>query len=83
MSSAQGWVAHYNAQGIDGLDERPRPGRPCFLDEEAIERLRARLDAGPTPEDGTCTLRGPEIRALLAREFGANYRSQGLRILNS
>jgi hypothetical protein len=40
---------------------------PLLLDEEAIERLRARLDAGPTPEDGTCTLRGPEIRALLAR----------------
>jgi transposase len=71
--AAQNWVARYNAQGLAGLDERPRSGRPSFLDAEATERLRARLDAGPTAEDGVCTLRGPEIRALLEREFGVLY----------
>ena len=27
------WVHRYNAEGIEGLRDRPRPGRPCALDE--------------------------------------------------
>lgn len=71
--AAQAWVARYNAEGAAGFEERPRTGRPPFLDAEAAERLRARLDAGPTAEDPTCTLRGPEIRSILGREFGVLY----------
>ena len=71
--AAQGWVARYNAEGADGFDDRPRPGRPSFLTPEITDRLRARIDAGPSPADGTCTLRGPEVRALLKREFGVLY----------
>ena len=71
--TVQQWVACYNAEGVDGLADRPGRGRPCRLTDPQIERLRGRLDAGPRPEDGTCTLRGPEIRALLAREFGVAY----------
>jgi transposase len=71
--AAQAWVARYNDEGEAGFDERPRPGRPPFLDPEAAERLRARLDAGPTGEDAACTLRGPEVRSILGREFGVTY----------
>lgn len=71
--AAQEWVARYNAEGLNGFDDRPRPGRPSFLTPEMTDRLRRRIDAGPTPEDGTCTLRGPEVRALLEREFGVLY----------
>ena len=71
--AVQGWVARYNDEGPAGFDDRPRPGRPPFLDAEAAERLRARLDAGPTAEDAACTLRGPEVRAILGREFGVLY----------
>jgi transposase len=71
--TVQEWVARYNAEGLDGLDDRPGRGRPCRLSAPQLERLRRRIDAGPTPEDGTCTLRGPEIRALLEREFGVAY----------
>src|SRR4051794_11715729 len=27
------WVHRYNAEGVEGLRDRPRPGRPCALDE--------------------------------------------------
>src|SRR3954454_4743283 len=27
------WVHRYNTEGVEGLRERPRPGRPCALDE--------------------------------------------------
>jgi transposase len=71
--TVQEWVARYNAEGPDGLDDRPGRGRPCRLSAEQLGRLRQRIDAGPTPEDGACTLRGPEVRALIRREFGVTY----------
>jgi transposase len=71
--TVQEWVARYNAEGVDGLSDRPGRGRPCRLTAPQLEQLRHRIDAGPTPEDGACTLRGPEVRALLEREFGVAY----------
>ena len=71
--AAQAWVARYNDEADAAFDERPRPGRPSFLDAAATERLRARLDAGPSAADAACTLRGPEVRALLERDFGVLY----------
>jgi transposase len=69
----QDWVARYNTKGPDGLADRPKSGRPSLLTDSQIEQLRQRIDAGPRPEDDVCTLRGPEIRAILAREFGVAY----------
>ena len=44
------WVIRYNADGIDGLADRPRDGRPSKLDaEEKAELVRIVL-AGPDPE---------------------------------
>jgi transposase len=71
--AAQAWVARYNDEGEVSFDDRPRTGRPPFLDDEAAERLRVRLDAGPVAGDATCTLRGPEVRSILGREFGVLY----------
>ena len=71
--TVQEWVKRYNAEGLDGLVDRPGRGRPCRLTEEPLAQLRDRIDAGPAPEDGACTLRGPEVRALLEREFGVAY----------
>ena len=71
--TVQEWIARYNAEGVDGLNDRPGRGRPCRLSDDQLLQLRDRIDAGPTADDGTCTLRGPEIRALLRREFGVTY----------
>jgi transposase len=44
------WVIRYNADGIDGLADRPRDGRPPKLDaEEKSEFVRIVL-VGPDPE---------------------------------
>ena len=31
--SLRDWVVRFNAEGMPGLQDRPRPGRPCFLDD--------------------------------------------------
>jgi transposase len=33
------WIKAFNAQGIDGLVDKPRPGRPRVIDPEKNERL--------------------------------------------
>ena len=76
--TAQTWVAKYNAGGAAALDERPRPGRPTTLPRAQEDRLRARLDAPPRPEDGTCARHGPDIRRILKEEFAAEYTPQGV-----
>lgn len=64
------WVARYNAEGVDGLADRPKSGRPGPLDRGREARLRDRLRAGPTDADGVCALRGEDVRRILRDEFG-------------
>src|SRR5690348_16765364 len=35
------WVHRYNAEGVAGLRDRPRPGRPCALDRGRQAGLQA------------------------------------------
>jgi len=66
----QRWVARYNEEGLEGLDDRrgqePRP----TLTPEQEEQVCQRLEAGPTPEDQVCSLRGVDVQRILATEFG-------------
>lgn len=73
----QDWVYAYRDGGIDAIRSTKQPGRPPRLTPAQRERLKARLDAGPTPADGVCTLRGADVRRLLQIEFGAAYSLGG------
>ena len=68
--SVQDWVARYNRQGLAGLETKSGRGRKPPLTPAQAERLQQRLDAGPLPEDGVCTLRGKDVQWILKREFG-------------
>lgn len=66
----QSWVRRYNCEGVAGLVDRKGRGPKPLLNAEEADRLRARLDAGPTPRDDVCTLRGRDVQRVLAEEFG-------------
>jgi transposase len=66
----QEWVRRFNAEGLAGLEDREGGGRPAPLTVEQEERLRERLHSGPKSEDNVCSLRGNDIQAILANEFG-------------
>lgn len=68
--AVQDWVARYNREGLNGLKTRPGQGRKPALTPTQTEQLRLRLDAGPLPEDGVCTLRGKDVQRILEQEFG-------------
>src|SRR4051812_44462473 len=76
--AVQGWVARYNQGGVAALQERPHTGRPPRLAGPDLQRFRERLEAGPKPEDGVCTLRCRDLRRILEEEFGVTLRRQAL-----
>jgi len=71
------WVYRYRDEGFDGLHERPRPGQPTKLARAAEAAFKARIQAGPLPDDGVCTLRGRDVVRILREQFGVTYSLQG------
>ena len=44
------WVIRFNAEGVEGLGDRPRTGRPPFLSEGQMAAFKALVLRGPDPE---------------------------------
>jgi transposase len=72
------WLARYRRGGIDNLQPKKQPGRKRKLTAEQEQWLMDRLDAGPTPGDGVCTLRGKDICHILKEQFGVVHTLSGL-----
>jgi transposase len=72
------WAARYRAAGIEALVPRKQPGRTPKLTPQQQEQLRARLDGGPRPQDGVCTLRGKDICRIIEKEFGVVHTLGGI-----
>jgi transposase len=79
------WVHRYNAEGIEGLRDRPRPGRPCALDEGRQAALKALILRGPRLErDGCVAWRIRDLCRLVEGRFGVRYGETGmLRLVKS
>ena len=77
------WVHRYNEEGVEGLRDRPRPGRPCALDEGQQAALKALVLKGPKLErDGCVAWRARDLCDVVERRFGVRYREAGmLRLL--
>src|SRR3954447_13692376 len=77
------WGHRYNAEGGEGLPRRPRPGRPCALDEAQQAALKALVLRGPDlGRDGCVAWRARDLCALVEERYGVRYRESGmLRLL--
>jgi transposase len=65
------------ATRIDAIQPKPRPGRTPKLPRDREAQFIERLDAGPLPSDGVCTLRGRDVVRILEQEFAAKYTLGG------
>ena len=73
------WVHRFNAEGVAGLRDLPRSGRPCLLAEELRPELAALIADGPDlGRDGVIEYRLAHIQELAKRHFGADYSRGGL-----
>ena len=60
----------YEEEGIEGLRDRPRPGRRPRVDDATAERLKERLIAGAGLErDGVVAFRAIDAQRILKEEF--------------
>lgn len=72
-------VVRYNAEGLAGLVDRPKPGRPPGLTEGEEATLAALLLRGPDPErDGVSAYTREDIAGLIERHFGKRYHPSSL-----
>lgn len=76
--AVQKWTRRYNDGGAEALADRPGRGGKPRLGPAEHDRLRQRIEAGPTPEDGVCAFHNPDIRRILAAEFGVALGAQAV-----
>src|SRR5260370_28010702 len=69
-SAAYEWHNRYEEDGIEGLRDRPRPGRQPRVDAETSARFKERIVAGAELErDGVVAFRGVDAQRILKEEF--------------
>ena len=72
-------VVRYNAEGLAGLHDRPKPGRPQRLSEAEQAALAGRVFAEPDPErDGTSAWTRADLCGWLAARFGKTFHPSSL-----
>ena len=65
------WVHRYNAEGIAGLLDWPRPARPGLLSAEQAAAFDAIVEAGPdVAVDGVVRWRRVDLKRVVAQRFG-------------
>jgi len=87
------WVHRYNSGGVEGLRDRPRPGRPCALDEGRQAAFKALVLRGaklardgcpprtglrPAGDPGCVAWRARDLCALVEERFGVHYGESGM-----
>jgi Homeodomain-like domain len=73
-SKVSAWLQRYQAEGVDGLLEGYRSGRPAELSEKQKQQLGDILDSGPVAyglDTGLWT--SPRIAWIIEQEFGVQY----------
>jgi transposase len=78
------WVIRFNAEGVEGLRDRPKSGRPGWLDDGQLATFKALVLRGPDPErDGVSTWRARDLCRIVKHRFGVSYAENGmLRLLH-
>ncbi|MCK6478497.1 MAG: winged helix-turn-helix domain-containing protein [Phycisphaerales bacterium] len=77
-STVEQWAYAYRDGGIAALAGRKRGGSRPKIDGDKIERLRARVEAGPAPHDKVCTLRGRDIQRIARDELDVDISLNGV-----
>lgn len=68
----QRWCYAYRDGGIEALKDKPRGGSVAKLHGENLQKLKARLDAGPTEADKVCRLRGVDVQRIAKEELAVD-----------
>ncbi len=77
--SLRDWVPRCNAEGLAGLRDRPRSGRPPRLTAEQRAELAEVVEQGPDPaRDGVVRWRRVDLQALIKVRFGVEMHERSV-----
>ena len=71
------WLKRFCEQGIEGLRDKPRSGRPGLLNRSNYGALRQKIEDSQSSLSGG-RLRGEDIIQLIKDEWGVNYTLSGV-----
>jgi len=75
--SLRDWVHRYNADGVAGLSDQPRSGRPTALTPSQMQELEELVLAGPDlARDGVVRWRCIDLRGEIARRFSVEVHER-------
>ncbi len=73
------WAHRFNAEGPEGLTDRPRAGRPRQLTDAQMEKLGEIVESGPDPaRDGVVRWRRLDLKRVIAERFGVVYSERAV-----
>ncbi len=73
------WAHRFNAEGPEGLRDRPRAGRPRRLTEAQMEELAEIVETGPDPAtDGVIRWRRIDLKRVIEERFGVVYSERAV-----
>jgi transposase len=72
------WAGRYRAGGFDAIVPGKAKGNAPKLTPEQDQKLRERINAGATDDDGVCTLRGKDLCRIIEEEFGVIHTLGGI-----
>jgi transposase len=73
------WVIRFNAEGVEGLRDRPNSGRPLWLHEGQLTTFKALVLRGPDPErESISTWRSQDLCRLVEQRFGVVDSQNGM-----
>ena len=81
--SVNDWVRRFNDEGLEGIKDKPRAGRPCALNEKQLIQLSKFITNNSVKPDGG-RLKGTAIVDYIHNEFGIKYSLDNIyRLLHS
>jgi transposase len=73
------WVHRYNEEGLEGLADRPRNGRPARLSWVEQGKLASWVEEGADlARDGVVRFRRADLRNRIAAEFGVELHERSV-----
>ncbi len=73
------WVHRYNAEGLAGLVDRPRPGRPPSLTEDQQRQVAQWIEEGPDlARDGVVRWRCADLVKRIKTAFDVDLQAGGV-----
>ena len=73
------WAHRFNAEGPEGLTDRPRAGRPRQLSDAQMAELAEIVETGPDPAtDGVVRWRRIDLKRVIEERFGVAYSERAV-----